>query len=290
MDDKVLLAALAKLQGQAELPASQFTAAQRSVLDRFARQTGAVRSQRQGRGEIYRIVDQALFASHLSALSPDVEASAAQQLPLRARHIARARDSKAGAHQHEHYYLLIKAVGEGVVWRESSRDIELPLSRATQDFGAATLMVDASDAWTTGQDLWLVENQALFDRTDWLPENTKATVAYYGGQLNGILLNWLGSRARAGQVMHFPDYDGTGLANFSRLHAVLSDACRLWLMPDWSEKLDRYGSTRLWRDTLRDFTSVCQRLPAYLTPLTRQMQQTGRALEQESVWLTGSGR
>lgn len=290
MDDKVLLAALAKLHAEPELPASQFTAAQRSVLDRFARQTGAVRSQRQGRGENYRIVDPALFATHFSALSPDVEAGAALQIPLRARHIARARDSKAGVHQHEHYYLLIKAVGDSVVWRENHRGIELPLSRATIDFGAATLMVDANDAWATEQDLWLVENQALFDRTDWLPGNTQATVAYYGGQLNGILLNWLGSRARAGQVMHFPDYDGTGLANFSRLHTVLGDACHFWLMPDWSEKLDRYGSAKLWRDTLRDFTSVRQRLPEFLMPLTRQMLQTGRALEQEAVWLPGVSR
>jgi hypothetical protein len=290
MDDKVLLAALAKLQAEPELPASQFTAAQRSVLDRFARQTGAVRSQRQGRGENYRIVDPALFATHFSALSPDVEAGAALQIPLRARHIARARDSKAGVHQHEHYYLLIKAVGDSVVWRENHRGIELPLSRATIGFGAATLMVDANDAWATEQDLWLVENQALFDRTDWLPGNTQATIAYYGGQLNGILLDWLGSRARAGHVMHFPDYDGTGLANFSRLHAVLGDACRFWLMPDWSEKLDRYGSTQLWRDTLRDFTSASQRLPEYLTPLTRQMLHTGRALEQEAVWLPGVSR
>lgn len=138
MNDKVLLAALAKLHAQAGLPASQFTAAQRSALDRFARQTGAVRSQRQGRGENYRVVDPALFATHLSALSPDVDAGAAKQIPLRARLIARARDSKSGAHQHEHYYLLLKGVGEGVVWRESRRDIELPLSHVTFDFGAAT--------------------------------------------------------------------------------------------------------------------------------------------------------
>ena len=183
-----------------------------------------------------------------------------------------------------------RSLGNCVVWRESLRGIELPLSRATRDFGTATLIIDASDAWTSGHDLWLVENQALFDRTDWLPENTKATVAYYGGQLNGILLNWLGSRARAGQVIHFPDYDGTGLANFSRLHAMLGDACRFWLMPDWSEKLDCYGSTQLWRNTLRDFTSARQRLPEYLMPLTRQMLHTGRALEQESVWLCGVGR
>jgi len=50
-------------------------------------------------------------------------------------------------------------------------------------------------------------------------------------------------------------------------------------------KLDRYGSTQLWRDTLRDFASASPLLPEYLGPLADQMRQTGRALEQESVWL-----
>jgi hypothetical protein len=53
MTDQALRAALLKLQGKSPLPASQFTAAQRNALDRFARQTGAVNCQRQGRGDVY---------------------------------------------------------------------------------------------------------------------------------------------------------------------------------------------------------------------------------------------
>ena len=53
--------------------------------------------------------------------------------------------------------------------------------------------------------LWLVENQALFDRTDWLPEGTQATLLYYGGQLDGRLLSWLGHRPRfPSQVILLP--------------------------------------------------------------------------------------
>ena len=132
-----------------------------------------------------------------------------------------------------------------------------------------------------------MENQALFDRTDWLPANTVATLLYYGGQLDGRLLAWLAGRPRARRIVHFADYDGVGLANFARLHALLGDACECWLMPDWSDKLARYGSNRLWRDTLREFTAAAARLPDYLLPLTRQMQQSGLALEQEAVWLPG---
>lgn len=112
------------------------------------------------------------------------------------------------------------------------------------------------------------------------------TLLYYGGQLDGRLLAWLGQRPRASRVVLFPDYDGVGLANFARLFAQLGDTCECWLMPDWQSKLARYGSQRLWQDTLREFTSAVLQLPDYLGPLTEQMRQSGLALEQEAVWLS----
>jgi hypothetical protein len=285
MDDRILRAALLKLHGKATLPASQFTRAQREVLDRFARQTGALICQQQGRGDLYRVIHPGLLDTHLADLSPQLNIATQTTVPQRARHIAHARDSKSGDHQHACYYLLLKAFGEGVRWSESKRSVDLPLSRFTQDFGAACLQIEPHDAWHTEQPLWLVENQALFDRTDWLPAGTVATPAYYGGQINTLVLNWLISQTRTGRVVHFPDYDGVGLANFTRLHTQLGEACEFWLMPDWSSKLERYGSTRLWQDTFRDFTRASTRLPAYLDPLVSQMHQSGRALEQEAIWL-----
>ena len=284
--DRTLRAALLKLHGQQALPASYFTAAQRSALDRFARQTGAVICQRQGRGDVYRVSDPRLFDIHLSALSPQVGMLATGDLPLRAQHIAHARDSKARHHQHECYYPLLKAVGEKVLWRQGEHGSELPLSQLTHHFGAASLRIETGDTWQSGQPLWLVENQALFDRTDWLPVGTQASLLYYGGQLDGRLLAWLGQRPRASRVVLFPDYDGVGLSNFARLFAQLGDTCECWLMPDWQSKLARYGSQRLWQDTLREFTSAVLQLPDYLGPLTEQMRQSGLALEQEAVWLS----
>jgi hypothetical protein len=217
-----------------------------------------------------------------------VEPSIAEQLPLRAQHVAHARDSKARRHQHGSYYPLLKAVGDAVSWREVKRGAELPLSAATRDFGAASLSIQSDDAWHSEQALWLVENQALFDRTDWLPEGTQATLLYYGGQLDGRLLSWLGHRPRASQVILFADYDGVGLSNFARLREALGDACDFWLMPQWESKLARYGSVQLWRDTLRHFTTAVAQLPPSVRELTEQMQHLGMALEQEAVWLPAS--
>ena len=288
MADQALRAALLKLQGKSPLPASQFTTAQRSALDCFARQTGAVTCQRQGRGDVYNVCDQVVFATHITELSPQVEPSIADQIPRRAQHVAQARNSKARHHQHDSYYPLLKAVGGAVSWHEADRDAELALSAATYDFGAASLRIQPDDAWHTEQALWLVENQALFDRTDWLPEGTQATLLYYGGQLDGRLLSWLGHRPRASQVILFADYDGVGLSNFARLREALGDACDFWLMPQWESKLARYGSVQLWRDTLRHFTTAVAQLPPSVRELTEQMQHLGMALEQEAVWLPAS--
>ena len=288
MTEQALRAALLKLQGKSTLPASQFTAAQRMALDQFARRTGAVNCLRQGRGDVYSVCDQAVFDAHVSQLSPQVEPSIAEQLPLRAQHVAHARDSKARRHQHGSHYPLLKAVGDTVSWREVKRGAELPLSAATRDFGAASLSIQSDDAWHSEQALWLVENQALFDRTDWLPEGTQATLLYYGGQLDGRLLSWLGHRPRASQVILFADYDGVGLSNFARLREALGDACDFWLMPQWESKLARYGSVQIWRDTLRHFTTAVAQLPPSVRELTEQMQHLGMALEQEAVWLPAS--
>ena len=285
MTDQTLRAALLKLRGKGSVPASQFTPAQRNALDRFARQTGAVSCQRQGRGDLYCICDPAVFETHVVELSPQVEPSVAEQLPLRAQHVAHARNSKARQHQHDSYYPLLKAVGDAVSWFEGEHGAELALSAFTRNLGAATLRIQPDDAWHTDQALWLVENQALFDRTDWLPAGTHATLLYYGGQLDGRLLSWLGQRPRASRIILFPDYDGVGLANFARLYEVLGDACECWLMPQWESKLARYGSNRLWRDTLRYFIGAVDHLPDYMRDLIEQMQRSGLALEQEAVWL-----
>ena len=297
---RILLSALLKLQQNERIPASQFTAAQKTALDRFARQTGAVICQRQGRGEVYCIHHAELFLSHLHALSPQSEQSGAPQpdgedngqgaptheaLPTRAQNIAHARHSKARKHAHPSHYLHLKAVGEAVHWHETARNIHLPLSQHSHDFGAASLRIERDDHWHSPQPLWLVENQALFDQTDWLPPEPSVTLLYYAGQINNHLLHWLAQRPRASRIIHFPDYDGTGLANFARLHAALGSDCEFWLMPHWQDKLHRYGNREIWLNGLAEFKQASPRLPAYLQPLLQQMRHNALALEQEAVWL-----
>ena len=283
--DEHLRKALIKLSQSTQLTASQFTPTQRVALDRFARQTGAIRCQIQGRGDLYYISDQGLFDTHFIALSPQTNHPLAEDLPSRAKNIAHARNSKTGMHQHEFFYLTLKAVGSDVCWMNHFQNKKLPLSQLTQDFGAASLAISPEDAWHTEQPLWLGENQALFDQTNWLEPNTNASILYYGGQLNGRILHWLSTQPRAVKIMVFPDYDGIGLANFARLYALFGEQCECWLMPDWEKKLLQYGNHATWKKTRRFLNEDQLLLPEYLTPLILKMRQTGLALEQEAVWL-----
>lgn len=302
--ENALRTALLRLNGQNPLPVSAFTPAQRRALERFGQQTGAVQFLARGSGGSYRISNPAVFALHLRTLSPEAFVSPCQasqdaepashdagpashgaDLPSRAHNIGHRRDSKAGRHAHDAGYVLLKATGP-LDWHAPTRDLHLPLAAHTRDFGAACLRITPDDDWHTGAPLWLIENQALFDRTDWLPPGPAVTLLYYNGQLSDLLVRWLAARPRGSRLIHFPDYDGIGLANFARLHAQLGDACHFWLMPGWADSLQRYGSHALWLRTLDPFLRVRPDLPSHLAPLLTQMELNGLALEQEAVWLT----
>lgn len=285
MNQHTLRAALLKFQTQAELPASQFSAAQRQCLDQLCRSTPALEAIRKGRGLVYRVKDAATFALHLQQLVPATGMALQASLPARAQNIAYTRSSKAGKHEHETCYLLLKSPDPAAIWRQVETGKQLPLGQMSRDYGAAVLQISPQDSWQADGELWLLENQAVFDQLDWLPHTAGVTVAWYRGQVPGLLLSWLAARPRGRRIVHFPDYDGVGLANYTRLSKALNGQIDFWLMPDWQTKLKTFGSNELWQDTYRDFAAIFETLPQTVRPLAEQMQRSGLALEQEAIWL-----
>lgn len=286
-----LVAALRKLLQtvSGELAASSLTAAQRKAIELFGRQTGCILLHTKGRGMCYRVQNAELLQQHFRSLCPDDIDSASSELPLRAAAIATSRDSKALTGRHQGCYLLLKAIGPGISWRNDAGQV-LDVSAATDRYGVAALAVASDDTWHSDQALWLVENQALFDRLDWLPANSSGTLCCYGGQLNLRLLDWLAGCQRASEIILFADYDGVGLHNFARLHQSLQGRCQFWLIPGWQQLLQRYGNARIWGDTLKDFRAATGRLalselPPPLVELVETLASQGLALEQEAVWL-----
>lgn len=310
---RALAAALARLLEGASNPsqvqacqASAFTALQRRALEDLARSTGALRLKPEGRGSVYQVVDMGVLTTHLRALRPHQASEIDPALPRRAANIAQSRSSKGHAHGHALHYLLVKSISDGVIWRGKSPEagqkveakkrhdralnLSFDLSQATETAGAGVLAITAVDDWQSDEPLWLVENQALFDRLDWLPPGAQGTVAYYAGQLPGRLLKWLAYRPRAPEVIVFPDYDGVGLLNYARVLEVCASPTRFWLMPQWPELLKTYGSPAVWRNTQSDFEAAVVRLEAALAPqevmaMCAALRTQGLALEHESVWL-----
>lgn len=285
---RTMAAALAKLlDSDTGVPASTFTPAQRRVLDDLARKSHALCLRTEGRGSLYEVVQREWLTVHLQNLRPLEQADA--NLPKRAANIGKTRNSKGASHGHAVHYLLVKAIGEGVVW-QTGREACFDLSQATRVAGAGVLALEKEDDWSSELPLWLLENQALFDRLDWLPTSATGTIAYYAGQIPQALLNWLSAQRRVPSVVFFPDYDGVGLMNYARLRKHCACPCSFWLMPDWQRLLQRYGNRDVWLNTLPDFQSAMAELEAMgaddeLAELCNALSRRAMALEQEAVWL-----
>ncbi|MFY0664101.1 MAG: hypothetical protein JXQ97_05720 [Natronospirillum sp.] len=290
--NRPLLSALQKLRStdDGQLSASALTRAQQDALDEFCQRTGALQLQRSGRGRVFRILRHEVVAQHIAELAPATGTELSEALPVRASNIGRTRSSKGGKQGHEVFYLLVKTLGKPH-WENQHGQI-LDLHQQTQTQGVAALAIGARSAvsWQTKSPIWLVENQALFDELNWLPEQRACTVGWYSGHLRNALIHWLGQQKDI-PVILFPDYDGVGLHNYLRLKQRLGPRASLWLMPDWQRKLKKYGSNALWQKTQSDFQVAVKGLAVKcsaereLQQLIETMQTHGMALEQEAVWL-----
>ncbi|MFS1902544.1 Wadjet anti-phage system protein JetD domain-containing protein [Vibrio lentus] len=273
---------------------STLTTSQKKQLEEFCRKTQSVQVIPKGRGVVYRILDMDVVKVTLEQLAPNQNVSSSA--PPRAVNIATTRSSKQGHASHDVTYMLAKTVANPL-WRVSGVLTE-HLKIATEEFGVFSLEVggERNRNLHTHHSIWLVENQALFDRLDWLPNNEPTTVIWYRGQLHNKLIEWLSAPDRAPMVNFFSDYDGVGLNNYRRLRSKLEERAEFWLMPNWKELLVRYGQSQLWVDTAREFDSfernsqsLFEQCPV-LQGLVTEMKKHGLALEQEAVWLSDKYR
>ncbi|MGY5738597.1 DUF7281 domain-containing protein [Vibrio antiquarius] len=268
---------------------STLTSSQKKQLEEFSRKTQSVQVTPKGRGVVYGILDMDVVKVTLEQLAPNQNVS--PSAPQRAVNIASTRCSKQGRVGHDVTYVLAKAVANPL-W-EVSGVLTEHLNVATEEFGVVSLEVggERNKNLQTHHSIWLVENQALFDRLDWLPNNESTTVIWYRGQLHNKLIDWLSVPERAPMVYFFADYDGVGLNNFRRLNERLKERAKFWMMPNWKELLNGYGQNQLWVDTAREFDSFERNSQTLLEESTEvrelvtEMKKHGLALEQEAVWL-----
>ena len=270
---------------------SRFSKTQQNHLNQFAKQTGIIKLNQQRRGFAYQVVNLKALESYLKQIQPLEIAELNENIPIRSRNIGLYKNSKQVNSEHEVDYLLLKPVGDAIYWTNNQASVNI--SQQTQLQGVSSLMIEIADNWQSNSALLLVENQALFNRLDWLPANFKGSVVYYGGHLKQLFLNWLAYKNRATELILFADYDGVGFNNFSRLCKAThhQKTCHFYLMPQWEEKLMLFGNTAIWQDNQTLFYNAVQsltelnRLTAELKALINTMQAIGKSLEQEAIWL-----
>lgn len=277
------------------LATSALTRAQRCQLETFAQRTGAVKLERRGGGAAFVVLAPNVLERHLDALSPHWRDELPADLPRRSRNIAMTRSSKGGSSGHDVYHLLLKPIGQGAAWSAGAGEESHDLRAIAAPTGGAMIVVSRTDGWHTTGDLWLVENQAMFDRLDWLPAGACGSVSYFGGEIHGTLLRWLAARPRAGRVIVFPDYDGNGMSCFQRVANRSAAASQLYLFPGWESALERYGNPQLHQANLAALEALSGSdmdpwIRAQIAPVLEAMIRTGRALEQEAVWLAPGAR
>ncbi|WP_411728602.1 hypothetical protein [Methyloglobulus sp.] len=272
------------------LNASDFTPNQRKQLEQFALNTRLVEINKQGTATVFRVVDRQSVINRLRQLHP-MDGEHISSLPRRSRNIGTDRNSKKGQTGHECSYLLMKAWNPDVVWH--GENTAMYPSELTERLGVAAIQIGTGQSWQSNRLLLLVENQALFDRCDWLPDNFNGCLAYYGGQLSDVLLKWFSEQKRTDDVILFPDYDGIGLSNYVRLADALHPGSRLYFywLPDWENKLATFGNSEIWLKTRVQFENAMQKLNALnalnddFIRLGSLSQRYGKTLEQEAIWL-----
>ena len=283
------------LNSKGVIQASAFTKRQRDELDALSRNTGCLALEARGAGAVYIVRKWDVLELHYRQESPVDEDSIPSNIPLRSRNIANTGSSKGALHSHEVAYLLIKAAKGGVIWRKQDGYVLL-LHDVTDRQGASVLAISDNpkldSGWHTKKALWLVENQILFDNLDWFPGDAGDSVAWYRGNLPNILIQWLSLLPRCSMVYFFPDYDGTGLSDYAKIKEALGDGVTMWIMPGWRNLLNKTGNTYLWKKegNLSRFKTAAIELKKLdpneeLHELMNSMESSGKALEQEAVYL-----
>jgi len=282
---------LERLLSAGELPASEVPRGIRSEIENWGERTGCLSRRRQGRGVVLVVTKSVILDNALRQLgSGDKHPEA----PMRARNLEQYRDTKIGNSQHDTRYYLLKGIGEGVRAVKKGGGEVLDLSAWTAVMGCVGFALgESSEAWTSAEPILLVENQSVFDDTQWLPKGWRGLLLYYQGELSRQLVEWLG-RCHFGSLTLFPDYDGVGLQNFARLKAEAPHAQWHW-QEGWEQALERCGNSTLWgRGEQRKSVDVLWARWASegwpdpkFRELMERMRQKGMMLEQEWVHLSG---
>lgn len=199
---------------------------------------GLVKFEVQGSRRKIVVLDAGQFRRWVEANYPLLDPLATTELPARSQNITRRRNSKAGQTTHDVQPIMLK-------WFDP--DPTVPLAHLTRQYGLVGLTSDRLNNLNLSRPwrLLTVENWESFYTLDY-PEPTSLIVAVYlGGQVSEVILTALVHlNPPPSQLLHFGDYDWTGLAIFQRIQTAFP-AATLYVPANIETLFQRHGNRKL---------------------------------------------
>jgi hypothetical protein len=197
----------------------------------------------------------------------------------RAAGVANLRDSKRGGGVGSALSHL-RGFGDACLRRG---DETLPVAEMTRRFGAASLLVDADCDWKLDGRICAVENLEVFLCIEKIVDDLDLAI-FTHGRFSQQVIDWLADYAApTATILHAGDYDPVGLAEYLRLKATLGERVRLFIPPDFEDKLSRYGNRELLRKSRKLLATVRASDDPQVRRVVDLIDEHGRALEQEAL-------
>ena len=265
---------LRRLMEEGGAPRSQFSA--RSLKDlQSLFDAGTLSKVRSGGGLVIEVKDQETLATFYRKRYPSD--GKVIDGPPRARAVGILRNAKRVGRTNMEP-VLVRALNPVVCTRNG---VQCDLQAATNQTGAACLILESGQFWSLTATFAVVENLECFVHFERM--SVAADVALYAsGRLSDLALQWLGSpQLSQCQFIHCGDYDPVGLDEFLRLKATVGERARLHVPANLRDLVATYGRPEL----LRDSKAVLMRLRGVADPdvlrVVEALHETGCGLEQE---------
>jgi hypothetical protein len=242
---------------------------------------GVVVDERSGAGRRIVVRDRIALAEFIRREFPDLHTPPGT--PSRVAGVARFRNSKSFPADTPEIVCVR-------VWRDTALLLDgqpVDAARSTERHGVFAFLLDAGGRHALAGSCALIENPALFATVERL--SLPIDLAILGnGRVSQRLVDWLAAQTAVGfSLLHLPDYDPSGMAEFLRLHERLGARLRLHLPPDLDRRFERFANRALLDKP--NSRALLNRLREIEVPGVRQVlsliDRHNAGLEQEALLL-----
>lgn len=196
-------------------------------------ETGIVRWEKAAAGQRLIVINDLAYKNWFLRHFPEAQVPEGIQ-SSRIRSVAQFRRSKV-LRSNLSVLICSRSIRDGVLLKDGS---PVETTRATNEHGVFSFILNDPTAYALAGNCLLIENLAVFQLFERLEIGVPFAI-WTGGISSNRFLNWLSANVKNQlRVLHLPDYDPVGLAEFLRYYQKLSDAVSLY-MPEHLEPLFR---------------------------------------------------